>query len=63
MVRQYAARHPQPGAQIAAVVGCSRNAVNIRPHRARKRLARALRAAGIDQAQAVRVAHLEGSRL
>ncbi|MGH3381982.1 MAG: RNA polymerase sigma factor [Actinoallomurus sp.] len=49
--------------EIATVLGCSRNAVNIRLHRARKRFARALRAAGIDQAQAVRVAHLEGSQL
>lgn len=35
--------------EIAAVLGCSRNAVSIRLHRARKRFARALRAAGVDQ--------------
>ncbi|MFF5265115.1 RNA polymerase sigma factor [Actinomadura viridis] len=35
-------------AEIATVLGCSRNAVSIRLHRARKRFARALRAAGID---------------
>ncbi|MFD1938890.1 MULTISPECIES: RNA polymerase sigma factor [Nonomuraea] len=34
--------------EIAAVLGCSRNAVRIRLHRARKRLARALQAAGIS---------------
>ncbi|MFB4300832.1 RNA polymerase sigma factor [Actinomadura sp. NTSP31] len=35
--------------EIAAVLGCSRNAASIRLHRARKRFARALQAAGIDQ--------------
>ncbi|WP_173096131.1 RNA polymerase sigma factor [Actinomadura verrucosospora] len=35
--------------EIAAVLGCSRNAVSIRLHRARKRFARALRAAGVDR--------------
>jgi RNA polymerase sigma-70 factor (ECF subfamily) len=52
-------------AEIAKVLGCSRNAVSIRLHRARKRFARALRAAGTDQTQAVHAAHykLEGSRL
>lgn len=34
--------------EIATVLGCSRNAVSIRLHRARKRFARALRAAGVD---------------
>ena len=33
--------------QIAAVLGCSRNAVRIRLHRARRRLARELAAAGV----------------
>ena len=52
-------------AEIAVVLGCSRNAVSIRLHRARKRFARALRAAGVDPAQTGRAAsgHLEGSRL
>jgi RNA polymerase sigma factor (sigma-70 family) len=36
-----------PG-EIAGVLGCSRNAVRIRLHRARKRLARALAAAGVS---------------
>ncbi|WP_306303164.1 RNA polymerase sigma factor [Actinomadura formosensis] len=36
-------------AEIATVLGCSRNAVSIRLHRARRRFARALRAAGIDR--------------
>lgn len=50
--------------EIAKVLGCSRNAVNIRLHRARKRFARALRAAGIDQARAVHIARRpEGSQL
>lgn len=35
--------------EIATVLGCSRNAVSIRLHRARRRFARALRAAGIDR--------------
>jgi RNA polymerase sigma-70 factor (ECF subfamily) len=39
-------------AEIATVLGCSRNAVSIRLHRARKRLARALRSAGIDDPSA-----------
>ncbi|MEV4164532.1 RNA polymerase sigma factor [Nonomuraea dietziae] len=34
--------------EIAAVLGCSRNAVRIRLHRARKRFARALEAAGVQ---------------
>ncbi|GAA1885509.1 RNA polymerase sigma factor [Actinomadura bangladeshensis] len=34
--------------EIATVLGCSRNTVSIRLHRARRRFARALRAAGID---------------
>lgn len=52
-------------AEIATVLGCSRNAVSIRLHRARKRFARALRAAGVDQAQAVHATRCEpeGSRL
>jgi RNA polymerase sigma-70 factor, ECF subfamily len=33
--------------EIATVLGCSRNAVSIRLHRARRRFARALRAAGV----------------
>jgi len=37
-------------AEIAKVLGCSRNAVSIRLHRARRRFTRALRAAGVDQA-------------
>ncbi|GAB3960253.1 hypothetical protein GCM10029978_009080 [Actinoallomurus acanthiterrae] len=51
-------------AEIAKVLECSRNAVSIRLHRARKRFARALRAAGVDQAQAVRTADptFQGSR-
>lgn len=49
-------------AEIAKVLGCSRNAVSIRLHRARKRFARALRAAGIDRAQALHC-QLEGSQL
>ncbi|WP_433227344.1 RNA polymerase sigma factor [Actinomadura formosensis] len=36
-------------AEIATVLGCSHNAVSIRLHRARRRFARALRAAGIDR--------------
>ncbi|MEV5829203.1 sigma-70 family RNA polymerase sigma factor [Spirillospora sp. NPDC052242] len=35
-------------AEIATVLGCSRNAASIRLHRARRRFARALRAAGVD---------------
>jgi RNA polymerase sigma-70 factor (ECF subfamily) len=52
-------------AEIATVLGCSRNAVSIRLHRARKRFARALLAAGIDQTQGVRATScgLEGSAL
>ncbi|NKZ03008.1 RNA polymerase sigma factor [Actinomadura latina] len=34
--------------EIATVLGCSRNAVSVRLHRARRRFARGLRAAGID---------------
>ncbi|MFD0898949.1 RNA polymerase sigma factor [Actinomadura sediminis] len=34
--------------EIATVLGCSRNAVSIRLHRARRRFARALRSAGVD---------------
>ncbi|MFE3452787.1 RNA polymerase sigma factor [Nonomuraea sp. NPDC059194] len=41
--------------EIAAVLGCSRNAVRIRLHRARKRFARALQAAGIPVNQLVLV--------
>jgi RNA polymerase sigma-70 factor, ECF subfamily len=41
-------------AEIATVLGCSRNAVNVRLHRARKRFARALRAADVGRPQAVR---------
>ncbi|MFC9976257.1 RNA polymerase sigma factor [Spirillospora sp. NPDC127200] len=43
-------------AEIAQVLGCSRNAVSIRLHRARKRFARALKEAGIDPAPAARPA-------
>jgi RNA polymerase sigma-70 factor (ECF subfamily) len=52
-------------AEIAKVLGCSRNAVSIRLHRARKRFARVLRAAGIDQERAVHAAQftLEGDHL
>lgn len=52
-------------AEIATVLGCSRNAVSVRLHRARKRFARVLRAAGIDQEHAVRAAQftLEGDHL
>jgi RNA polymerase sigma-70 factor, ECF subfamily len=52
-------------AEIATVLGCSRNAVSVRLHRARKRFARALRAAGIDQERAVHAARftLEGDQL
>jgi RNA polymerase sigma-70 factor (ECF subfamily) len=52
-------------AEIAKVLGCSRNAVSIRLHRARKRFARVLRAAGIDQERAVHAAKftLEGDHL
>ncbi|RSN68117.1 RNA polymerase sigma factor [Actinomadura sp. WAC 06369] len=39
-------------AEIATVLGCSRNAVGIRLHRARGRFARALRAAGVDDPSA-----------
>ncbi|SFP48323.1 RNA polymerase sigma-70 factor, ECF subfamily [Actinomadura madurae] len=39
-------------AQIATVLGCSRNAASIRLYRARRRFARALRAAGIDRFEA-----------
>jgi RNA polymerase sigma-70 factor (ECF subfamily) len=46
-------------AEIAKVLGCSRNAVSIRLHRARKRFARALRAAGVDEVPAVRNTRLE----
>ncbi|GAA4620523.1 RNA polymerase sigma factor [Actinoallomurus vinaceus] len=51
-------------AEIAKVLGCSRNAVSIRLHRARKRFAHALRAAGVDQTQAVHAANptFQGSR-
>ncbi|MGP3957113.1 RNA polymerase sigma factor [Nonomuraea sp. 3N208] len=35
-------------AQIASVLGCSRNAVRIRLHRARKRLSKALAVAGVS---------------
>ncbi|MDL4770679.1 RNA polymerase sigma factor [Actinomadura xylanilytica] len=35
-------------AEIATVLGCSRNAVSIRLYRARRRFARRLRAAGVD---------------
>ncbi|MGI5167017.1 RNA polymerase sigma factor [Spirillospora sp. CA-253888] len=44
------------GAEIAQVLGCSRNAVGIRLHRARKRFARALKEAGIDPVPAARPA-------
>lgn len=42
--------------EIAVVLGISRNAVSIRLHRARRRFARALREAGIDQSMAVQAA-------
>jgi RNA polymerase sigma-70 factor, ECF subfamily len=52
-------------AEIATVLGCSRNAVSIRLHRARKRFARVLRAAGIDQERAAHATRftLEGDHL
>ncbi|WP_157548764.1 RNA polymerase sigma factor [Nonomuraea candida] len=37
--------------EIAMVLGCSRNAARLRLHRARKRLARQLQAAGLDVAR------------
>ncbi|WP_067822434.1 RNA polymerase sigma factor [Actinomadura kijaniata] len=47
--------------EIARVLGCSRNAVSIRLHRARKRFARALRAAGVDDARAARLVAEKGA--
>ncbi|MGK5550927.1 RNA polymerase sigma factor [Actinomadura kijaniata] len=47
--------------EIAKVLGCSRNAVSIRLHRARKRFARALRAAGVDDARAARLVAEKGA--
>ncbi|GAA1567556.1 hypothetical protein GCM10009678_57970 [Actinomadura kijaniata] len=47
--------------EIARVLGCSRNAVSIRLHRARKRFARALRAAGVEDARAARLVAEKGA--
>lgn len=48
---------------VAVVLGCSRGAARLRLHRARKRLARHLRSAGVDMAEyGVRALALAGGR-